>query len=161
MGTQTLARGSTLRTMPLPDPDCEFCEIIAREEDAREVLRTPLAIAFFPTEPATLGHTLLIPRDHISTVWDLDPELAAELGRRTVELAVAIREATQPEGLNVIQSNGTVATQTVPHLHVHIVPRWEDDGVGRIWPPETSYSESDKDETWESIRQAVRRLGSS
>ena len=78
-----------------------------------------------------------------------------------MELAVAIREATQPEGLNVIQSNGTVATQTVPHLHVHIVPRWEDDGVGRIWPPETSYSESDKDETWESIRQAVRRLGSS
>ncbi len=144
--------------MLLTDPDCEFCEIIALEEEAREVLRTPLVVAFFPTEPATLGHTLLVPREHVASVWDLDHELAAELGRRTVDLAVAIRDATSPDGMNIIQSNGEAATQTVPHLHVHIVPRWTDDDVGRIWPPETAYSETEKDDVWESIRKAVRKI---
>lgn len=147
--------------MPRTDSDCEFCGIIAREKDAREVLRTPLVIAFFPTEPATLGHTLLIPREHISTVWDLTHDLAAELGRRTVDLAVAVRDAVHPDGLNIIQSNGGSATQTMPHFHIHIVPRWGDDGIGRIWPSKTEYSGREKDEAWESIRQAVQELGCS
>ena len=140
------------------DPDCDFCEIVAREEDAREVFRTQHVVAFFPTEPATLGHTLLIPRDHVPTIWDLDHELAAELGRCTVDLAAAVRSAMSPEGLNIIQSNGAAATQSVPHLHIHIVPRWEGDAIGRIWPPETGYSETEKDVAWGAIRQAMRQL---
>jgi histidine triad (HIT) family protein len=67
-----------------------------------------------------------------------------------------VLEALDPEGLNIIQSNGRAASQTVFHLHVHIVPRWEDDAVGRIWPPETSYSEEQKDEAWDRLRAACR-----
>lgn len=133
--------------------DCPFCEIVAREADAREVFRTESVVAFFPSEPATLGHTLLIPRAHVRDIWDLDEETAAVLARETVRLAGAIKRAMTPDGLNVIQSNGLAATQSVMHLHVHVVPRWEHDAVGRIWPPETHYLEGDKDDAWEILRR--------
>ncbi|MGH8522690.1 MAG: HIT family protein [Gammaproteobacteria bacterium] len=144
-------------TTPPTDPDCPFCEIAAREEeDAREVFRTGSVVAFFPHEPATLGHTLLIPRAHVHDIWGVDEDLAAELGRWTVTLAGAVKRAMRPDGLNVIQSNGAAATQTVMHLHVHVVPRWENDAVGRIWPPETHYSEGEKDDAWEALRREFR-----
>ncbi len=144
-------------TTPPTDPDCPFCEIVAREEDdTREVFRTESVVAFFPPEPATLGHTLLIPRAHVRDIWGVDPDLAAELGRATVTLSGAVRRAMRPDGLNVIQSNGAAATQTVMHLHVHVVPRWVNDAVGRIWPPETHYSEGDKDDAWEALRREFR-----
>lgn len=146
-------------TTPPTEPECPFCEIVARRGDAREVFRTDSVVAFFPTEPATLGHTLLVPRAHIRDIWDVDEDVASELGRWTVTLAGAIKRAVRPDGLNVIQSNGAVATQTVMHLHVHVVPRWEDDAVGRIWPPETRYSESAQDEAWEALRREFRTSG--
>lgn len=137
--------------------DCPFCEIVQQDDrDAREVYRDEHVVAFFPLEPATLGHTLVVPRQHVPDIWSLDEDTAAQLARVTVRLANVMRRALQPEGLNVIQSNGEVATQTVFHLHVHIVPRWAGDAVGRIWPPETDYSESEKDAAWETLRTACR-----
>lgn len=139
--------------------DCPFCEIVQREDpDAREVYRDEHVVAFFPLEPATLGHTLVVPREHIPDVWALNEDTAAHLGRAVVRLSRAVRTAVEPQGLNIIQSNGEVATQTVLHLHVHLVPRWRNDAVGRIWPPESSYSESEKDHTWERLREEIRRM---
>lgn len=140
------------------DDGCPFCEIVGREDpDAREVYRDSRAVAFFPTEPATLGHTLLAPRLHIPDIWGLSQDLAAHLGVLAVRLAQAVRRAVEPEGLNVIQSNGTAATQTVPHLHIHLVPRWRGDAVGRIWPPETHYTEEQKDDVWERLKSECRK----
>ncbi len=139
-------------TLPT-DPDCPFCDLVAQAGDVREVFRTESVVAFFPTEPATLGHTLLIPRAHVRDIWEVGEDLAAELGRQTVTLAGAVKRAMRPDGLNVIQSNGAAATQTVMHLHVHVVPRWEGDAVGRLWPPETNYSEDAKDDAWEALRR--------
>lgn len=139
------------------DSDCPFCEIASRDDpDAREVYRDNETVAFFPIEPATLGHTLVIPRRHVVDIWELGDELGCRLTMVTLRAAHAIRQAMQPHGLNIIQSNGTAATQTVFHLHVHVVPRWEGDGIGRIWPPETNYSEDAKDDAWESIRSEFR-----
>lgn len=103
------------------DPDCDFCEIVANEEPAREVLRTDSVVAFFPTNPATLGHTLIVPRDHVADIWALDQETAHELADATLRVANGVREAIAMDGLNIIQSNGEAATQTVFHLHVHVV----------------------------------------
>jgi len=122
----------------------------------REVFRNEHVVAFFPLEPATLGHTLVVPRAHVEDIWGLDDETAKDLAVVTTKLARVVREALSPDGLNIIQSNGRAATQTVPHLHVHVVPRWAGDAVGRIWPPETNYSEWQKDETWEKLRRACR-----
>lgn len=138
---------------------CPFCEIVQNKDpETREVYRDESAVAFFPTEPATLGHTLLVPCTHVPDVWSLPEEIAAHLGVVTVRLAAAIKDAVSPEGLNVIQSNGAAATQTVPHLHIHLVPRWEGDAVGRIWPPETKYSDEQKDDAWARLKTEMRRL---
>jgi histidine triad (HIT) family protein len=146
-------------TVPTVDPDCPFCEIVNREDrDAREVYRDEHVVAFFPLEPATLGHTLVAPREHVPDIWSLDAETAANIGRATVALAEAVKRSMEPEGLSIIQSNGEAATQTVMHLHVHIVPRWKGDAVGRIWPPETNYSEEQKDDAWEKLKTACRSI---
>jgi histidine triad (HIT) family protein len=136
---------------------CDFCEIVRREEPAREALRTEHIVAFCPDEPATLGHTLLIPRQHLINVWDLDRTTASYLTSATLDLAHAVRLAVAPEGLNIIQSNGEAATQSVFHLHVHLVPRWTGDGMGRIWPEETNWSEKQKATAQDEIRAALRR----
>lgn len=140
------------------DPNCDFCEIVANEEPAREVLRTASIVAFFPTNPATLGHTLIIPRDHVTDIWSLDRETAHELTDATLRVAQGVRDAIAIDGLNVIQSNGEAATQTVFHMHVHVVPRQDNDAIGRIWPPETSWSEEAKNDAWERIRAAVSNV---
>ena len=140
---------------------CPFCEIVQRDDpDAREVYRDEHVVAFFPTEPAVLGHTMVVPREHVPDIWSLSEEKAAHLARATVRLAGAIREAVHPEGLNVIQSNGEAATQTVFHLHVHLVPRWDGDVMGPIWPEETDYSEDQKDHALRAVREACRSLSS-
>lgn len=140
---------------------CPFCEIAGREDpDVREVARDRHALVFFPTEPATLGHTLVVPRAHIEDIWGLEPELAAHLGALTVRVAAAVRRAMAPDGLNIIQSNGEAATQTVLHLHIHVVPRWAGDAIGRIWPPETNYAENEKDRAWRAIREECASITS-
>lgn len=146
-------------SVPTSDPDCPFCEIVQRDDpDAREVYRDQHVVAFFPTEPAVLGHTMVVPREHIPDIWSLDEDTAAHLARATVRLAGAVREAVSPEGLNIIQSNGEAATQTVFHLHVHLVPRWAGDAMGPIWPEETDYSEQQKDAALERLRTASRAV---
>ena len=145
--------------MVMTPADCPFCEIVPREDpDAREVYRDEHVVAFFPTEPAVLGHTMVVPREHVPDIWSLSEEKAAHLARATVRLAGAIREAVHPEGLNVIQSNGEAATQTVFHLHVHLVPRWVGDAMGPIWPEETDYGEAEKDQTLAAVREACRTV---
>ncbi|BBN45536.1 hypothetical protein MOKP4_45150 [Mycobacterium avium subsp. hominissuis] len=98
----------------------------------------------------------MVPKRHMEDIWELEPEESAELSTAVLRLSSALRSALLPEGLNVIQSNGEAATQTVPHLHVHLVPRRSGDAMGPIWPPETDYSEASKDEALRRVRAAVQ-----
>jgi histidine triad (HIT) family protein len=141
------------------DSNCPFCEIVHREDpDAREIYRDASVVAFFPTEPAILGHTLVIPRAHILDIWQLNEQVAAEVAIAATRIANAIRASLHPHGLSVIQSNGAAASQSVEHLHVHLVPRWDGDRIGRIWPPESNFSEEQKDDAWERLRDACRAI---
>ncbi len=134
---------------------CDFCGIARNEERAVRVLGTDTAVGFFPTNPATLGHTLLIPRQHVPNIWHLDDATARDLTIATLRVATAIREALRPEGMNIIQSNGEVATQTVSHLHVHVVPRWSGDAMGRIWPERTDFPDHALGGAQKRIRAAL------
>lgn len=116
------------------DTSCPFCAIIMGEGPARVVYRDDHAVAFFPLRPATFGHTLVVPRRHIPDIWELPEAAVAHLSRAALRVAAALRAAVAPDGLNIIQSSGAAATQTVPHLHVHLVPRWAADAMGPIWP---------------------------
>lgn len=154
---ETCSPGSA---MPTSVADCPFCKIV-REDDrnAREVYRDESVVAFFPLEPATLGHTLVVPRQHMADIWCLDEEIAAHLARVTVRLSKVVLRVLHPEGLNVLQSNGQVAEQTVPHLHVHVVPRWAGDAIGPIWPQGNKFSDAQKDATWTRLRDACEEGG--
>lgn len=143
----------------MPPAECPFCEIVDRDDpDVREVYRDENVVAFFPTDPAVLGHTLVIPRRHVPDIWSLRTDEAAQLSAAVLRLAEAVRAAVVPEGLNVIQSNGAAATQTISHLHVHLVPRNEGDAMGPIWPQETDYSEDRKDDVLNRVKSAVSSL---
>lgn len=139
-------------------PGCDFCEIVAKDEPARVVLRTKDVVAFFPTHPATLGHTLVIPTSHLADIWELDESTATRLSLAALKVARAIRCGLRPDGLNIIQSNGSAATQSVFHLHVHVVPRWVDDAMGPIWPAETHWSEDAKNGCLNKIRAGLTEL---
>lgn len=87
----------------------------------------------------------------------MDEAEASQVAIATMRIATAVRSALAPDGLNIIQSNGEAATQTVFHLHVHVVPRWTEDNLGRIWPPETNYSDREKDWALERVREELRK----
>lgn len=137
-------------------PSCPFCLIVhGSGNHVSEVYRDTSTVAFFPTDPAALGHTLIVPFQHIPDVWSLGDEVAQELTRATLVVATALRQAINPPGLNVIQSNGAAASQTIPHLHVHVVPRWPDDRLGKIWPEGSFFSRSEIEATLASIRREL------
>src|SRR5689334_2817658 len=116
------------------DPTCDFCAIVRGDVPARVVAETTDFLAFFPLSPATFGHTLLIPMAHWRDAWDLPDEVAVTLWRIAMPLAEAIRQAFTPDGLNLIQSSGEAASQSVFHFHLHLVPRWNGDEMGDLWP---------------------------
>ncbi len=120
------------------DP-CPFCLIVeGRDPDARILYRDSQVVAFFPLDPATAGHTLVIPIRHVSRLEELEREEARDLADAVQRVATTIVSTLRPAGLNVIQSNGAAATQTVPHLHVHLVPRSEGDRMVLQWPASAS-----------------------
>jgi ATP adenylyltransferase len=139
--------------------ECPFCRIVARQDpEVREVYRDENIVAFFPTDPAALGHTLAIPRRHVPDIWSLRPDEATQLSAAVLRLADAVRAAVIPQGLNVIQSNGGAATQTVPHLHIHLVPRNEGDAIGPIWPQAVDYSDDRKDDALNRVKLAMSSI---
>lgn len=141
----------------LYDAGCEFCRIAAGAGPARIVFEDEGSIGFLPLRPAVTGHTLVIPRSHVRDIWALSPDDARPLLDATLLLARAIRDAFDPDGLNIINSSGAAATQTVFHLHVHLVPRWDDDGFGDIWPRSETPAPEVADATANAIRAAVSR----
>jgi histidine triad (HIT) family protein len=136
------------------DPDCEFCAIARGNSPAEIVCQGEKWLAFFPLAPATPGHTLVIPRGHTSDLWSATEGDARELMSAVLRVGRAIREALEPEGLNLISSAGRAAEQTVPHLHLHVVPRWRDDGFGAIWPPNRSIPDRLERDAADRIRRA-------
>ena len=131
--------------------NCDFCSIARGDVPAEVVCEGEHWIAFFPHHPATPGHTLVIPREHVEHLWAAGLSVGGELMQAAIQVGRAIQEALGPDGLNLISSAGAAAEQTVPHLHLHVVPRWKDDGFGSIWPPQ-------KETPDDLVRDAANRI---
>lgn len=113
-----------------PREPCVFCEIVAGRVSAEWILQPdywPDAVVFIPLNPVTEGHCLIVPKVHVED-FAADPEVYASVSRRAAELM-----RWTPRPMNVITSRGVVATQSVFHLHVHLVPRAENDGLALPW----------------------------
>ncbi|OGB92303.1 MAG: hypothetical protein A2Z31_03010 [candidate division NC10 bacterium RBG_16_65_8] len=112
---------------------CVFCAIRDGQLPANVVAEDAQAFAILDINPINDGHTLVIPRTHAETLFDMAEEDVVATVRLARRVADGIRRGLQPDGLNLLQNNGAAAFQTVPHFHVHVIPRWEDDRKGFTW----------------------------
>lgn len=111
-----------------------FTRILQREVPAAIVYEDDRTFAFMDGGQLNPGHVLVATREPFETLLDLDEETVAALFRTVHRVAKAVQQAFQPEGLTILQANKAAGWQTVPHVHVHVVPRYTDDGVGLVWP---------------------------
>lgn len=110
-----------------------FCAIAAGRSPAHVVLADEHALAFLTNDPASAGHTLVIPRLHVEHLWDGGPDDVAAVARTVHATAALLHERLQPDGLTMRQNTGAASGQVIFHLHIHLVPRWHGDGhIG--WP---------------------------
>jgi len=136
------------------DPNCVFCQIVLGERPAHLVLESKHALAFLDARPVFPGHSLLVPRDHHETFGDLPAPLVGELFADAQRLTVAVEEAMDADGTFVAMNNRV--SQSVPHLHVHIVPRRRKDGLrGFFWPRQKYAGEDEMESVAARIRAAV------
>jgi histidine triad (HIT) family protein len=126
----------------MADPDCLFCKIAAGELPATIVAEDDRTIAFMDIHPATRGHALVIPRAHARDLYAVDPDDLAAVAVAAQQLATRVRDNLGADGVNLLNSSGAAAWQTVFHFHVHVIPRYEGDPLRLPWVP----AEGDTDE---------------
>jgi histidine triad (HIT) family protein len=117
------------------DPDCLFCKIVAGELPATVVAEDERTIAFMDINPATRGHALVVPRAHSRDLESVDPEDLCATARAAQRLAGRMRRRLGAEGVNLLNSCGAAAWQTVFHFHVHVIPRYAADPLRLPWTP--------------------------
>ena len=138
-------------------PDCLFCSIVAGETAAEVVFEDEVSLSFLDVRPVFHGHTLLVPRRHYETLGDLPDELIEPYFRNVRMLSLAVRDAMGAQGSFVAINN--VVSQSVPHLHTHVVPRVKKDGLrGFFWPRTKYEADEHAAETAAKVRAAVAAL---
>ncbi len=139
------------------DPGCRFCAIVSGGEDGHVVFEDDVSIAFLDHRPLFPGHSLLVPRQHLETIWDVPDDLIGRLFVNARLLSAAIRDAMSAQGAFIAANN--VVSQSVPHLHIHLVPRNRKDGLrGFFWPRTKYEGDTHMRDTAEAIRAAVSEL---
>ena len=132
---------------------CLFCDIVSGEAVAEVVHQTAQTVTFLDVRPVFKGHVLVVPRAHVDTLVDLPDDLLGPLFTTARTLAVAMPVALGAQGTFVAINN--VVSQSVPHLHVHVVPRTRGDGLrGFFWPRER-YAEGEAEEYGDKLRAAL------
>ena len=136
------------------DPECIFCKIVAGEIPAAKVAEDQASLAFMDVGPLAEGHVLLIPKDHYETLDQMPAATAATMASNLPALVKAVQTVMGCEGVNVLQNNGRVAHQFVPHVHFHVIPRSVGDEFSFNWPA-GKYPAGRAEELAEAIRAAI------
>lgn len=114
--------------------DCVFCKIRDGELPSMRVYEDDRTLAIMDINPLTSGHCLVISKTHAPTLWDAGVEDLQAAMAAARKVAIALRTAVKLDGLNMLQANGAAAFQSVPHYHLHLIPRWHNDDKGFDWP---------------------------
>lgn len=139
-----------------PAPSCKFCQVVAREVASYVVFEDDLSLAFLDHRPLFPGHTLLVPKQHYQTLAELPEKLIGPFFANVQLLAGAVERGMKAEGSFVAINNRV--SQSVPHLHVHIVPRRKKDGLrGFFWPRQTHPDEVQMKQAQSAIQRALDR----
>lgn len=114
--------------------NCVFCRIVRGEMPATVVLQDELTLVLMDIGSVNPGHMLVVAKPHVENLQGMDETLAGAMFRSAARAARAIEQALGPAGISVYQANGAAAGQTVFHAHIHVLPRWENDGLTFTWP---------------------------
>ena len=119
----------------MKDPNCIFCKIANGEIPSRTLYEDEKFRVIMDLGPATRGHSLILPKEHYANLYEIPEDLAADAAKLAKKLAIRMTEKLGADGFNIIQNNNEAAGQTVPHYHVHLIPRYQNDGQHILWNP--------------------------
>lgn len=114
--------------------DCVFCRIVRGELPAARVYEDDATLAFMDLQSVNPGHLLVAVKAHHANIYTLDDDLAGAVFRTVARMARLLKKTLGCDGVMVLQANEPAGEQTMFHLHVHVLPRWKDDGAGLVWP---------------------------
>lgn len=113
--------------------DCLFCKIAAGELESATVFESNDFRVILDKFPSGKGHTLIMPKEHIENIYELDGDTAGKMFGLVAVVAKALKKVLNCDGMNILQNNGEIAGQTVMHFHIHLIPRFVDDGIDFHW----------------------------
>jgi histidine triad (HIT) family protein len=134
--------------------DCLFCNIINKKQDAHVIFEDDSHIAIMDKYPIQKGHSLVIPKSHHEKIIDMTNDEVGKLFSRVPTVARGIIAATGADGFNLGQNNGRSANQIIPHVHVHIIPRYQK--VGNLWTRRMIATDDDLKELAKKIQNAIK-----
>lgn len=114
---------------------CIFCKIIKGDIPSSTIYEDENVKVILDIAPSAKGHAILLVKQHVANIFELDAELAGKVFAVVPKVATAIKEELGCDGMNILQNNGVEAGQTVFHLHIHFIPRWKDDSINIKWVP--------------------------
>lgn len=117
------------------DENCIFCKIANGEIPSRTLYEDDRFRVILDLGPATKGHALILPKNHYADLFALPEDEAAKAAKLAKKMGAKLVEKLHADGLNVVQNNGETAGQTVKHFHIHLIPRYENDGQHILWNP--------------------------
>jgi len=133
--------------------ECIFCKIIASDIPCHEVLKNDKVMAFFDVLPISQGHSIIVPREHVADVEDLSDDALAAMALAVKKIGKAVMDGLDVKGYSVFLDNKSAANQHVPHVHFHLVPRAEGDGLER-WP-QSGYKEGEAERCLKKIKEKL------
>ena len=131
--------------------DCIFCTIAAGEIPSRKIYEDKDLIAIMDLSPTSKGHSLIIPKEHYTNIYDIDEEIAGKVMKTAKKLATKMTVALNCDGFNLLQNNGETAGQTMFHFHMHLIPRYKDADNNMLKFTSVSFS----DEEMDAIRDQI------
>ena len=131
--------------------DCIFCKIAAGEIPSRKIYEDKDLIAIMDLSPTSKGHSLIIPKEHYTNIYDIDEEIAGKVMKTAKKLATKMTVALNCDGFNLLQNNGETAGQTMFHFHMHLIPRYKDADNNMLKFTSVSFG----DEEMDSIRDQI------
>lgn len=131
--------------------DCIFCKIAAGEIPSRKIYEDSDLIAIMDLNPTSKGHSLIIPKEHCTNIYDIDEDIVAKVMKTAKKLATKMTVALNCDGFNLLQNNGETAGQTMFHFHMHLIPRYKDADNNMLKFTSVSFS----DEEMDAIRDQI------
>lgn len=131
--------------------DCIFCKIAAGEIPSRKIYEDSDLIAIMDLNPTSKGHSLIIPKDHCTNIYDIDEDIAAKVMKTAKKLATKMTVALNCDGFNLLQNNGETAGQTMFHFHMHLIPRYKDADNNMLKFTSVSFSDEEMDAIHDQI----------